>query len=169
MKAHTQTFTLSEVAPFHIIEVDGKTQIANFIQNLYLIKDGVDTIASYRINIEDQELAKSITTTDLEELEGIKAKLKVELTSTACCLSIETYYYLITHDDRIIAFNEIYNRACDGNDPKYDLIFPSDTFGQENSIYLGRIIYDRQSDYSNPIISFVERITEVYPNYLSKS
>jgi len=161
--SHGQEYTLGESKPYKKMSTPDFDDLLR--KSIYLIKNKKDTIATYEILNMDY-YRKSIKVNKLKGINNIQSKIKVDISTMGCCELIATYYYLITEDNTVIPLNKILNTECDGLVYKYDLIFPDDPKGSENSIYLGRLLYDKNIKLYPGKIKYRELISTVYTDKL---
>ncbi|WP_282161012.1 hypothetical protein [Ulvibacterium marinum] len=102
--------------------------------DLVATDDPSDPIATLRI--AEQELLEEVHITSLRApgLEGIAEILKVELAYSACCISTDTYYFLVSEDNDFISLPRLENVYCEGSEADTHYIFPSQAYGQEGTI-----------------------------------
>lgn len=74
------------------------------------------------------------------ELKDIIEIIKVESSYSACCSNTDEYYYLIDKNNQLINLTKIENNHCDGPEPYFTYLFPSDTNGKKDKIIYAKII-----------------------------
>ncbi len=117
-------------------EEEGLAQI-----DLVSSEDSSKTIAI--VDITELELLENIRVTVLSEpnLEDINEIVKVELEYSACCVSTDTYYFLVTKENDFIALPRIENVYCDAPQIDTHYVFPNQTYGQEGKILKAELQY----------------------------
>lgn len=139
---HSQSLRITSPEPLVTTKINGHEIVQNYLQQLHLILNETDTISSITINV-DTEVIESRISYASTSLKKISKIIKVELFRTACLTSSETYYFILNFNDRLLEFTPIINSSYDGCNPNYDLIFPEDFHGVKDSIYLGKINFDK--------------------------
>lgn len=117
-------------------EEEGRAQI-----DLVASEDSSTTKAI--IDITELELLENMLVTVLSEpnLEDVNEIVKVELEYSACCLSTETYYFLVTNENDFIALPRIENVYCDTPQIDTHYVFPNQAYGQEGKILKAELQY----------------------------
>lgn len=115
---------------------DGKALV-----DLVLSEDSSETIAV--LDIVEKELLDAVIISVLSnpDLEDINEVVKVELEYGACCVSTDTYYFMLTSDNDFIALPHIENLYCDTTQIDTHYVFPSQAFGQEGAIVKAELQY----------------------------
>lgn len=154
-----QEYSLSELIPIQhsINETDSINR--TFIHSLFLFRNNQDTLAQFTINNEDCDFSHHLQKRRISGIDEYKGALILDLYYTCCATTLETHYFLITKDDKIQRLNPITNISYDNPKNGYDLIFPDDLQGTENTIFLGKKYIDSCGD-----LTFVDRIQTIYPN-----
>lgn len=133
--AQAQEFTATErYAVMNTRSIDHKEENGRALIDLVLSDDPTYTIAT--LNIAEQELLEEIHITSLRTsgLEDIIEVLKVELAYSACCVSTDTYYFLVSEDKDFIKLPRLENVYCEGSESDTRYIFPNQAHGQEDMI-----------------------------------
>lgn len=88
------------------------------------------------LKIAEQELLEEVHITSLKApgLEAIVEILKVELVYSACCVSTDTYYFLVSEDRDFINLPRLENVYCEGPETDTHYIFPIQSYGREGMI-----------------------------------
>lgn len=118
---------------------DGKALV-----DLVLREDSSATIAV--LDIVEKELLDAVNISVLSnpDLEDITEIIKVELEYSACCVSTDTYYFMLTSDNDFIALPHIENLYCDTTQIDTHYVFPSQSFGQEGAIVKAELQYNEK-------------------------
>lgn len=148
--AQAQEFTVTEkYTVMNTRSIDQKDENGRALIDLVSSDDLSNTIAT--LNIAAQELLEEIHMTSLQYpgLEDIAEIVKVELAYSACCISTDTYYFLVSEDKNFISLPRLENLYCDGTETDTHYIFPSQAYGQEGTILRAKKHYTTTYEVKN--------------------
>ena len=93
------------------------------------------------IQVPDLDFFEELRITVLPNpnLKDVNEVIKVELEYNACCINTETYYFLAKNNEDYVALPSIQNTYCDTSVTSVKYIFPSEAFGQTNTILTAAI------------------------------
>ncbi|MFK7813115.1 MAG: hypothetical protein AB8B59_11510, partial [Maribacter sp.] len=103
-----------------------------------------ENVASVAISNSYQYDAIRISVLDSPQLRGIKEVLKVELEYNSYSIEIDTYYFLVTTKGAYIALPKVTKVYDDILQPIEDYIFPTQTYGQEETILRAEFNYTNE-------------------------
>ncbi|WP_439131199.1 SH3 domain-containing protein [Polaribacter sp.] len=95
-----------------------------------------------KFEIEDLEFYDG-TTISIEKESGLKniiEIIKIETSYSACCSNTYEYFYLVDKNNRLINLTTIENNHCDGPEPYFTYLFPSNKNGKKDKIIYAKII-----------------------------
>lgn len=100
------------------------------------------------ITINDAEPFEDIFISTLENpgLEGISEVIKMEIESITCCAQVDTYYFMLTKQNTIIALPKLQNVYCENSDTDFQYTFPSQLFGMKDKIIETETLYSGVSE-----------------------
>ncbi|WP_439132355.1 SH3 domain-containing protein [Polaribacter sp.] len=81
----------------------------------------------------------TITVDKKSGLKNIIKIIKVETSYSACCSNTDEYFYLVDKNNRLINLTKIENNHCDGPEPYFTYLFPSDKNGKKDKIIYAKI------------------------------
>lgn len=124
-----------------------------------------EKLSTFTIN--DTELFEDIFITTLENpgIEGISEVIKMEVEYLACCAQVESYYYLVTDDDKLITLPQLTNIYCENSNTDSQYTFPNQEYGIEGNILETETLYKETSEikYVSLKQSYTWNDTNIYP------
>ncbi len=148
--SQAQTFNVTQPEPLIIEEVNGHYHVTNYLQTISLIMNGTDTILNHNINVDTEEFQSEISRFN-PSISNVSEVVKVDFIMTACLTSIETYYFIIDYNGDVFKFGPVLSTTFDVDLLEYDLIFPEDSYGLVDQIYLGQINYRKDLSVSHVV------------------
>ncbi|WP_397445055.1 SH3 domain-containing protein [Polaribacter sp. R77954] len=80
------------------------------------------------------------------ELKNIIQIIKIESSYSACCSNTDEYFYLVDKNKQLISLPVVENNHCDGPEPYFTYLFPSDDNGKKDLIIYAKIIPKEDAD-----------------------
>ncbi len=116
------------------------------IVNLIRLGGISENVSTFTIN--DIELFEDIFITTLEDpgLEGISEVIKMEVEYLACCAQVESYYFMVTDDDKIVSLPQLTNIYCENSDTDSQYTFPNQKYGIKGNILETETLYKETSE-----------------------
>ncbi|WP_299260176.1 hypothetical protein [uncultured Aquimarina sp.] len=116
------------------------------IVNLTRLGGISENLTTFSIN--DIELFEDIFITTLENpgLEGISEVIKMEVEYLACCAQVESYYFMITNDNKLVSLPQLTNVYCENSDTDSQYTFPNQKYGIKGNILETETLYKETSE-----------------------
>lgn len=151
-----QTYSLTKKSDGEILLSSQSTINEENLSAVFLVEDGNDTLRRFNVKCYEEDFDCWLESKKLNGLKGYTEVIQVNLSYTGCCSSIYSYYFLKNKDNSLTSLPTLYNVHCDGPEPKFDYVFPSDTFGTKGMILKSEVFYT--PDFLIDTISVVSRL-----------
>ncbi|WP_299218282.1 hypothetical protein [uncultured Aquimarina sp.] len=114
------------------------------IVNLVRLGGISENLTTFTIN--DIELFEDIFITTLENpgLEGVSEVIKMEVEYLSCCAQVESYYFMVTNDDKLVSLPQLTNVYCENSDTNSQYTFPSQEYGIKGNILETETLYNEK-------------------------
>ncbi|WP_299434418.1 hypothetical protein [uncultured Aquimarina sp.] len=121
------------------------TEQPTCIVNLIRLGGISENLSTFTIN--DIELFEDIFITTLEDpgLEGISEVIKMEVEYLACCAQVESYYFMITNDNKLVSLPQLTNVYCENSNTDSQYTFPNQEYGIKGNILETETLYKETS------------------------
>ncbi len=133
----------------YIVQTEIKENEAKYpTYTVDLLRSGGISKKLSTVVINDTELFEDIFITTLENpgLEGISEVIKMEVEYIACCAEVQSYYYLISNDSKVIPLPQLTNVYCEDSDSDSQYTFPTQEYGVKGNILETHTSYNESSE-----------------------
>jgi hypothetical protein len=95
-----------------------------------------------KLQIADLEFYDGTTISINKEsgLKNILEVIKIESSYSACCSNTDEYFYLVDKSKQLVNLPTIENNHCDGPEPYFTYLFPTDKNGKKDNIICAKVI-----------------------------